>query len=107
VNTDERAAPAFDRVDLLPCTQASIERAGADYVVTHTHPVIPFFAPSDDARQWLEAHARPLATFSPFAQGESVAPICFYPGDAFYLPLCGFGAMARGGPMITIWATAP
>lgn len=103
VNTDDRTPPAFERIDLLPCTRDAIQASAAQYVVTHTHPAIPFFAPSDTARQWLESQARPLATFSPF-KGTEEATACFYPGDAFYLPYCRFGGVARGGPIITVWA---
>jgi dolichyl-phosphate-mannose-protein mannosyltransferase len=101
VNRDEHGTPAFERVDLLPCTRQTIASANARYAVTHTHPAIPYFAPDDTARVWLASRARPLATFSPFAGPETQT--CFYPGDAFYLPYCNFSDVQRGGPVITVW----
>jgi hypothetical protein len=103
VNIDPRAPPAFDRVDLLPCTGDAMQTAGAEFVVIHTHPAVPFFAPSADAHPWLDLHAHLLATFTPFRRTDA-ATGCFYPGDAFYLPYCGFDSVDRGGPIITIWA---
>ena len=43
-----------------------------------------------------------MANFSPLRAGRETTD-CLYPGDAFYLPYCGFGALERGGPVITIW----
>jgi hypothetical protein len=104
VNRNGRIAPAFDRVDLLPCTGQTIGGAHAAYVVTHSHPAIPYFAPDDATRAWLKKGAKPLATFTPFNGPETQA--CFYTGDAFYLPYCNFGEVERGGPVITVWALA-
>lgn len=102
VNSDARTPPAFDRVDVLPCDVAPLRKANAQYVMTQSHPAIPYFVPTGQARRWLEDTARPLATFSPFRPGRETAD-CFYPGDAFYLPYCRFGALERGGPVVTIW----
>jgi dolichyl-phosphate-mannose-protein mannosyltransferase len=103
VNSDPRTPPAFERVLLLPCSVEKIRETGARYVMTQTHPVIPFFVPTDEARQWLSDRARPLATFSPFRAEGRVTESCFYSGDAFYLPTCGFDAVERGGPVVTVW----
>jgi hypothetical protein len=102
VNADDRTPPAFDRREVIPCDVTPLKKAEPRYVITHGHPAIPYFAPSTAARQWLETSARPVAAFSPFRAGRETTA-CFYPGDAFYLPYCGFGALERGGPVITIW----
>ena len=97
-----QSPPAILPLLLLPCDQAQIEQASAHYVVTHTHPSIAYFAPTDDARAWLQQRAQPIATFSPFVGGKDTGA-CFYPGDAFYLPYCGLSAVERGGPVVTVW----
>ena len=102
VNADDRTPPAFDRREVIPCDVTALKKTEPRYVITHAHPAIAYFAPSNAARQWLETSARPVATFSPFRAGRETTA-CFYPGDAFYLPYCGFGALERGGPVITIW----
>jgi hypothetical protein len=107
VNTDPRTPPAFEPLLLLPCSLEKIRETGARYVITHAHPVVPFFVPTEEARQWLADHARPLATFSPFSVGGRVRESCFYSGDAFYLPSCGFERVERGGPIVTIWELGP
>ena len=103
VNTDVRTPPAFDPVLILPCDLAKIRETGARYLVTHSHPSILFFAPTDETQRWLTEHARMLATFSPFNVERTMNQSCFYPGDAFYLPWCDFGGVERGGPIVTIW----
>jgi Dolichyl-phosphate-mannose-protein mannosyltransferase len=103
VNADARTPPAFEPVLILPCDLAKIRETGARYLVTHTHPSIPFFAPTEETQRWLMDHARSLATFSPFNVERSRNESCFYPGDAFYLPWCDFGGVERGGPIVTIW----
>ena len=107
VNADVRTPPAFDPVLILPCDLAKIRETGARYLVTHSHPSIPFFAPTEDAQRWLTEHARMLATFSPFNVERTMNESCFYPGDAFYLPWCDFGGVERGGPIVTIWDLGP
>src|SRR4029450_1535379 len=50
----------------------------------------------------LKDQGRPLAVLSPFREGAT-EQARFYEGDAFYLPFSGFGAMDRGGPIVTVW----
>jgi MFS family permease len=106
VNVDTRHPPAFQRIDLLPCSAKAIAESGADFVVTHSHSAIPFFEPADDARALLASSAQAIAVFSPFAPVDpegAASAACFYPGDAFYLPFCRFGGVERGGPVINVW----
>jgi hypothetical protein len=113
LNTDASRGPALDEVLVLPCNAERLQAAGAGFVITHQHPAIDFFAPADDAQAWLEANGQRVATFSPFVRADAgrsdvSGPIrqCFYRGDAFYLPYCDFGAVDRGGPVISVWALA-
>jgi len=98
--------PTAGRRATVPCTLATVRATGARYVVTHAHPYIAFFALPEETRQWLVDHARVIATFTPF-RSERQMDSCFYPGDAFYLPSCGFGNVQRGGPIVTIWDLQP
>jgi hypothetical protein len=100
---DRDEGPSAGRVYLLPCSREEMEKARAGVIVTHTHPVVSYFAPDDTADEWLNTRARRIATFSPFTRQPT--PSCFYAGDAFYLPYCDFASVERGGPVITIWAT--
>jgi 4-amino-4-deoxy-L-arabinose transferase-like glycosyltransferase len=103
VNVDARRGPAF-RVRMIDCTPASVEGAGASYLVTSDHPQLSGFASVDPAlRRRLDERARRLAEFNPFREGATARPY-FYPGDAFFLPFTGLRAMERGGPVVTVWA---
>src|SRR5581483_8359876 len=103
VNGDARVAPAYDVAKLLPCSAAAISAARASYVVTQTHPDVPYFVPTEDASQWLDAHAAPVATFSQFPGAPSSLGRCYFGGDAFYLPYCALDRVDRGGPIVTVW----
>jgi hypothetical protein len=103
-------APVLDRATMtgpasrpVECTLDHVSASGVRYVIVHTHPFIPFFRPPEDAMRWLRDHGQAVATFDPFRSSD-IAAGCFYPGDAFYLPYCGFSGVERGGPVITVWA---
>jgi hypothetical protein len=104
LNTDARRPPAFEPVK-VPCSIGALQKAGARYAVTHTHPDIPFFRPSGEVLDWLMAHAAPLAIFDPVTNAKGLRR-CFFEGDAFYLPYCRFESVERGGPAVTIWDLA-
>jgi len=89
----------------VPCTLDAIQALHPRVVVTHDHPYVKWFGPSDDVLSWLKVSARPVAVFSPFVgkDAESGMARCFAAGDVFYLPSCGFDHVDRGGPIITIW----
>lgn len=101
VNADTKNPPAFERT-MVTCSVPEIQAARPSFVVTHTHPSIAFFAPSEEVLPWLAARADKAAEFTPFS-GAGVAAGCFSPGDAFYIPFCGFQDMERGGPVIAVW----
>ena len=100
VNADHRRPPAFKPAE-VPCTVDAIRGTGASYVIVHDHPQVRFFHPSDAVLRWLGAEARPVAVFDPFRKGAEDA--FFFGSDAFYIPYSGFGAVERGGPIVTIW----
>lgn len=103
VNVDPRRGPSF-RVRMIDCAPGQVEASGATYLVTSDHPALRGFASVDPPLQrYLDEHARRLAEFSPFRAGATAAPY-FYPGDAFYIPFTGLGAVVRGGPVVTVWA---
>ncbi len=101
INADERRPPAFEPLK-IHCSVEAIQDKGARYVVTHTHPDIPFFRPSGRVLRWLRAHAEPLAVFDPVGNAKGMQH-CFFQGDAFYLPYCRFESVERGGPAVTVW----
>ena len=101
INSDHRRPPAF-KPEIIPCRVEAIRDAGIRYLVTHDHPYVQYFRPTDDVRAWLAANAQPAVVFDPFKKTSSVTPY-FYARDAFYLPYAGFDAVERGGPVITIW----
>ncbi len=101
INTDPRRAPAFETIR-IPCSIDAVQDAGTRYVVTHTHPDIPFFRPPGRVLRWLKAHAEPLAVFDPLEKARGMHR-CFFQGDAFYLPYCRFDSVRRGGPIVTVW----
>lgn len=101
MNADHRRPPAF-KVKEVPCTADAIRGTGAPYVITHDHPQVRYFHPSDAVLRWLAAEAKPVATFDPF-RSDGAAGAFFYSGDAFYLPYSGLDAVDRGGPIVTIW----
>jgi hypothetical protein len=105
VNADSRVSPSFDR-EVVNCSLEDIQAAHADYLVTHTHPAVDSLEPTDEARRWLEDHAKPLVTLTPFGTAPRT-DTCFFRSDEFYLPYCGLGQVDRGGPEIIVWALPP
>jgi 4-amino-4-deoxy-L-arabinose transferase-like glycosyltransferase len=100
LNADRRRPPAFEPV-LVDCTVPTIE--SSRYLITHEHPYLRLHSSlRRDVSDLLESRGRILARFDPFEPSSAVEPL-FYPRDAFYLPLAGFGAVERGGPLVTIW----
>jgi hypothetical protein len=103
VNDDRRRPPAF-RPELIGCAIERIRRSTARYLIMHEHPYLTGFSRvPDDLKEWLEEVAEPLEVFDPFRDGVDGTPY-FYPADAFYIPYTGLRTMARGGPIIRIWA---
>jgi hypothetical protein len=74
-----------------------------EWVVTSSHPVVQRQAHTD-ARQLAalrEANAVAVATFEGI--GDPSAAVVFDPLCIDYLPLAGFGELARPGPNLAIW----
>ena len=71
------------------------------------HPILTQYSKLPPSLEsYLNRHADPLAVFDPFTEkyrAGAVEPY-FYGGDTFYIPFSGFGAVERGGPIVTIWA---
>jgi hypothetical protein len=101
INADDRRPPWFDRVTIA-CSGGARSAAGARYVVVHSHPAIPFFAPSEEFLQALQARGHLLVTFDPFVNTKGMRH-CFYQADAFYLPYCRLDSVDRGGPIVGVW----
>ncbi len=106
INKDRRRAPAFDP-QTLSCSEGALSEATARFVITHDHPILTQYSKLPPSLEsYLNRHADPLAVFDPFTEkyrAGAVEPY-FYGGDAFYIPFSGFGAVERGGPIVTIWA---
>jgi len=80
---------------------AGLAAAHVDHVLTHDHAV--FASRLDPAvMAALAPHLRPLADFDPFVPGRGGA--VFELDDAYYVPIGRFGAVARPGPHIRIFA---
>ncbi len=103
VNEDRRRPPAF-RVEEIDChDKTSLEGREASYLVTHEHDQLAGFSRvHPEISDWLETHAMMAATFDPY-NGDATTEPFFYGSDAFYIPFSGFGAMTRGGPIMSIW----
>ena len=103
VNEDRRRPPAF-RVEQIDCHgETSLEGRESSYLVTHEHDQLSGFSRvHPEISDWLETHAMMAATFDPYVRDPTTEPF-FYGSDAFYIPYSGFGAMTRGGPIISIW----
>ncbi|MCC7262509.1 MAG: glycosyltransferase family 39 protein [Candidatus Latescibacteria bacterium] len=84
-----------------PCPVDSLRSRGVGWVVTHQYP-LPY-SPADTtlARQ-LGSQAVLEACFDPFASGWHAPPV-YDPLDAYYVPLAGFDALDRPGPLIKIY----
>jgi hypothetical protein len=85
-------------------TDQVLEPGFADYVVTHDHAL---FSSKVDAKfvHALEARAVRLVEFDPFIGEPSEA--VFEPSDAYYVPISGFAAVERPGPVVTIYRMIP
>jgi 4-amino-4-deoxy-L-arabinose transferase-like glycosyltransferase len=103
INDDHRRPPAF-RPSTIDCAKEPTPIGDAGYLITAEHPFLTRWSRIPPSlRRSLERGARPLAVFDPFRERATEKPY-FYPGDAFYLPFSGLGAVERGGPVITVWA---
>ena len=85
-------------------------RAPVDWgmvIVLPSHPYLGHFHPvADEVRQTVANLGKRLAVFDPFVPGRA-AEAEFYPGDAFFIPFAGLGAVERGGPLLEVWALHP
>ncbi len=94
------APPGMRYVDAKP-QAASLEKQGIDYLVTHDHVLF-----SSTVEPSVMAELKPrlelLVEFDPAEPGRSGA--VFEAADAYYIPVHGFGAVARPGPKIWIYA---
>lgn len=100
INSDRRKPPAFEPVE-IPCSADAIRDSGASYVVSHEYPPLGQ-ALSAETSKILHERGRVAASFDPFREGATEEPF-FYRADTFYLPISGFSALTRGGPIVTIW----
>jgi hypothetical protein len=79
---------------------ALLEALGARYVVTHDH--VLFSSRVDPAAlERLSPRLRLLAEFDPFRAPRDEA--VFELSDAYYIPMAGFSAVSRPGPVIRIY----
>ena len=99
-NSDRRRPPAFEPVTIV-CSVNAILASGARYLVTYEYPPLEHRLASD-VHELLARRATALRRFDPFRADSEETPF-FYRRDAFYLPLSGFGALERGGPIVTVW----
>jgi hypothetical protein len=76
-------------------------KLGVRWVVTHEHPV-PFSRLPKEFEA-LRPSLRLEHTISPFTGDEVPGDALFELRDAFYVPLAGFGEVARGGPLVRIY----
>ena len=100
INSDRRRPPAFEPVTIV-CSVNAILASGARYLVTYEYPPLEHRLASD-VNELLARRATTLRRFDPFRADSEETPF-FYRRDAFYLPLSGFGALERGGPIVTVW----
>ncbi len=104
VNQDRRRPPAFV-VEELDCLGGAPLPAEVQFLVTHEHRELPFSRIHPDLRRFLEERGETIVTFDPYREA-AVEPI-FYRADAFYVPFAGLEAVARGGPLVSIWKIQP
>ncbi|MBM3278360.1 MAG: glycosyltransferase family 39 protein [Candidatus Handelsmanbacteria bacterium] len=105
--------PAYYVVSLRPSAPMSLRSVwnhgsvdsllsrGVGWVITLEHPLLYSQVDAELARQ-LESQAVLMARFDPFLVGEHPAPM-YDPADAYYVPLAGFAALERPGPLIKIY----
>ncbi len=105
--------PAYYVIELRPfpgtelrsvwsdCPVDSLARQGVEWVVTQEHP-LPYSQVDPGFAAQLEAGAVLAASFDPFVKGETRSPV-YDPIDAYFVPLAGFGAVERPGPLIRIY----
>ena len=99
VNEDRRRPPAFV-VREIDCDTPDDADA---YLVTHEHEQLTRFSNlSPVFSSWLDANASLRAVFDPYRKGSETEPV-FYRADAFYIPIAGYDAVVRGGPIVKIW----
>ena len=77
---------------------------GVTHVLTHDH-VLAYSHVDPATIGALTPYLRLLVEFDPFVPGRHDA--LFEQGDAYYIPLNGFGAVVRPGPLIRIYAVVP
>lgn len=105
--------PAYYVVELRPspgmelrsvwsdCQVDSLVRGGVEWVITQEHP-LPYSQVDAAFAAQLAEKAVLAARFDPFAEGARAA-LVYDPIDAYYVPLAGFGAVERPGPLIRIY----
>jgi hypothetical protein len=77
------------------------ERDGFDYLVTHEHEALRRFSRVDESLRRRLQTASLQVRFDPMVPGGP--PSVYDALDAFYVPYAGFGAVARPGPVVSIW----
>ena len=100
INTDRRRPPVFEPV-VIPCSASAVTRARVPYLITNEFPPFGHFL-SNELEAMLAEKGRALIRIDPFRENPKAVPR-FFADDMFYLPLSGFTAMERGGPIITVW----
>lgn len=100
VNEDRRRQPVFAPVQTA-CSVHGVLGSRAPYVVTHGYPPLGY-APPIELYFTLRGRGRVLARFDPTRRDAEEVPH-FFRDDMFFLPMSGFRALARGGPIVTVW----
>ena len=100
INADRRRPPAFEPVEIR-CTVARVRDSSAPYLVTHEYPPLDHRL-GRELEAMLREEGRVLTRIDPFREDAHTQPH-FFRSDAFYLPLSGFSALERGGPIVTVW----
>jgi hypothetical protein len=100
----EPQIPPGIRVTRTGLDPARIDEAGADFLLTHDHPLFSSTIDEEELRR-LEPGLRLRAEFDPFVGGHT-EPL-FDRQDAYYIPMAGLSAVERSGPAIRIYEVLP
>ena len=80
---------------------ALLAREGVCWIVTHEHHLA--YSRIDSVfRIQLERDAVAFISFNPFKDWKD-SPAYYDPIDAYYVPIAGYGAVDRPGPLMKIW----
>jgi 4-amino-4-deoxy-L-arabinose transferase-like glycosyltransferase len=85
----------------VPLDADALEKAGVRYLVTHDHRLFASHVDPDGLAR-LAPRLELLTEFSPFVGAPSKA--VFEEQDAYYIPVAGFDAVERPGPIVRIYA---